>query len=176
MHNISSVAKLLLCAIALASVVVAQSKDAQNNLGTKSKAQASAPSAFADLSGTYSFLRDGELLELNLQDGRVIGDVQRFGSSDADRGVMLTHFFEKASLDGNRLEFTTRTVHGVYFGFKGRIERGEGKIRTEEDYYRIVGTLTEYTGDGRKKISARKREVIFKSFPDDLGETSGDSK
>lgn len=165
MHRASTIAKLLICPILLASLLVAQSKEAAT-----SKSKAAAPPALADVSGTYSFLRDGELLELNLQDGRVIGDVQRFGSSDADRGVMLTHFFDKATLDGNRLEFATKTVHGVYYGFKGKIERGQGKTRAEEDYYRIVGTLTEYTSDARKKISARKREAIFKSFPDELGE------
>lgn len=163
MHATAVIAKLLLCPILLAGVLVAQRKDA-----ARGKSSAATPPAFTDVSGTYSFLRDGELLELNLQDGRVIGDVQRLGSSDADRGVMLTHFFDKATLDGNRLEFTTMTVHGVYYGFKGKIERGEGKTRAEEDYYRIVGTLTEYTSDAKKKISARKREAIFKSFPAEL--------
>jgi hypothetical protein len=126
-----------------------------------------AATAPADVSGTYSFLREGELLELNLQERQIIGDIQRFGSSDSDRGVLLTHFFDKASLSGERLEFTTKTVHGVYYEFQGRIERGEGKTRADEDYYRIIGSLTEYTSDAAKKFSARKREVTFKSSPDE---------
>jgi hypothetical protein len=170
MRTTAIVARLLLSVSVCAGVGVAQTKSAaQDKAATNSQTQA-APPTLADLSGTYSFLRDGELLEFNLQEGKVIGDVQRLGSSDADRGVMLTHFFEKASLEGNRLEFTTRTVHGMHYGFKGTIERGEGKTRAEEDYYRIVGTLTEYTSDAKKKISARKREVVFKSFPDELSE------
>jgi hypothetical protein len=170
MHTAAIVAKPLMSAILCTSLLLAQSKDAtQDETTTQRKTQA-APPTLTDVSGTYSFLRDGELLEFNLQEGRVIGDVQRLGSSDADRGVMLTHFFDKAALDGNRLEFTTKAVHGVHYGFKGTIERGEGKTRAEEDYYRIVGTLTEYTSDARKKISARKREVVFKSFPDELSE------
>lgn len=172
MRASSIIARLLLSVIACASLGAAQGKaPAQNEAeATAPKETHASPPVLANASGTYSFLRDGELLEFNLQEGKVIGDVQRFGSSDADRGVMLTHFFEKAALDGNRLEFTTGTVHGVHYGFKGKIERGEGKTRAEEDYYRIVGTLTEYTSDAKKKISARKREVVFKSFPDELAE------
>lgn len=135
-----------------------------------SKAKTQNPSVLQDVSGTYSFLREGELIELNLQDEQVIGDVQRFGITDTDRGVLLTHFFDKASLAKKRLEFTTKTVHGLYYEFTGSIERGEGKTRADEDYYRMVGTLTEYAGDASKKVSARKREVTFKSAPGEMFE------
>jgi hypothetical protein len=175
MHTIAVIVKLLMSAILCAGLLLAQSKEATQDEAARSKAQA-APPALADVSGTYSFLRDGEVLEFHLQEGKVIGDVQRLGSSDADRGVMLTHFFDKAAIDANRLEFTTNTVHGVHYRFEGEFKRGEGKTRAEEDYYRIVGTLTEYLSDARKKISARKREVIFKSLPDELGESSEKSK
>jgi hypothetical protein len=164
MSHIRAIRKLVFCTIVLAALA-----------GAERKAKSSQP-AIPDVSGTYSFLREGELIELNLQDGEVIGDIQRFGSGEA-RGVMLTHFFEKATLNKDRLEFTTKTVHGVYYHFKGKIVQGEGKTRADEDYYRMVGTLTEYTGDARKKISARKREVTFKSSPDEmLGEAAETSK
>lgn len=126
------------------------------------------PPVLQDISGTYSFLREGELIELNLQDGQIIGDVQRFGTTDTDRGILLTHFFDKAALAKTRLEFTTKTVHGVYYEFTGSIERGDGKTRADEDYYRMVGTLTEYASDASKKVSARKREAVFKSAPDEM--------
>jgi hypothetical protein len=45
------------------------------------------------------------------------------------------------------------------------VDRGQGKDRTEEDYYVIRGTLTENTIDANKKTSARTRQVAFKSFP-----------
>ena len=137
-----------------------------DNRGKKS--QAAEPVPLQDVSGIYSFLREGELLELNIQEGRIIGDIQRFGSGGSDAGVMLTHFFENATLQHNQLEFTTKTVHGVYYSFTGHIERGEGKTRAQEDYYRITGNLTEYTSDAAKKFSARRREVTFKSSPDEM--------
>ncbi|MCI0351753.1 MAG: hypothetical protein L0Z53_20220 [Acidobacteriales bacterium] len=157
---------LLFALVAIAAIVNAGEAKTRN------------ASEFQNISGTYSFLREGELIEFNLQEGQIIGDVQRFGSTDADRGVLLTHFFDKASLNKDRLEFTTKTVHGIYYRFTGRIERGEGKTRADEDYYRMVGTLTEYSSDAGKKVSARKREATFKSAPDEmLGEESAsDSK
>src|SRR5262245_9848882 len=151
---------------ALAFIALAVLAASALGAGPKSKTQA--PPALHDVSGTYSFLREGELVELNLQEGEVIGDVQRLGSTDTDRGILLTHFFDKASLTKNRLEFTTKAVHGVYYHFTGSIERGEGKTRADEDYYRMVGTLTEYASDAGKKVSARKRDVTFKSAPGEM--------
>ena len=76
----------------------------------------------------YSFLRDGEFVQVTVEDqGHVTGFVSRYGDSESDRGVFLDHFFKSGKLDGNQLAFTTETVHGVSFEFRGTIERGEGK-------------------------------------------------
>jgi hypothetical protein len=163
-----SVRNMLLALLVLASLAAVPAAKAGN------KAKSPTAPMLPDVSGTYSFLREGELIELNLQEGQVIGDVQRFGATDADRGILLTHFFDKATLAKTRLEFTTTTVHGLYYQFTGSIERGEGKTRADEDYYRIVGTLTEYAGDASKKVSARKREVTFKSAPGEMFEDPAD--
>src|SRR5437763_605091 len=113
-------------------------------LGLASFAQTTTPQAATeDYSGTYSFLHEGELIEFNQQEGHIIGDVQRLGDSDSDRGVMLTHFFDKAALEGNKLTFSTKAIHSVKYDFTGMIQRGQGKTRAEEDYYRLAGTLTE---------------------------------
>jgi hypothetical protein len=160
---------LLLALLAVAVLAAADRKP--------KKSEVAEPVPLQQVSGIYSFLREGELLELNIQEGRIIGDIQRFGSGPSDGGVMLTHFFENAALNHNQLEFTTKTVHGVYYAFTGRIERGEGKTRAQEDYYRITGDLTEYTSDAAKKFSARRREVTFKSSPDEMvGDEAAESK
>ena len=121
-----------------------------------------------DYSGMYGFLRDGEFLQLTIEDGaRVSGFISRFGDLDSDRGVFLDHFFKQAKLEGNKLTFTTETVHNVWFDFKGSVDRGQGKNRTQEDYYVLRGTLTENMSDANKKTSSRSRPVEFKSFPQD---------
>jgi len=53
----------------------------------------------------------------------------------------------------------------VWYEFKGTIERGSGKNPGDEAYYILKGTLTQNSTDANKKISAKLREVAFKSFP-----------
>jgi hypothetical protein len=125
-----------------------------------------------DYSGMYSFLRDGEFVQVTVEDqGLVTGFVSRYGDLESDRGEFLDHFFKTGKLDGNKLSFTTETVHGTWFDFKGTVERGSGKNSGDEAYYLLKGTLTEYATDENKKTSSRARDVAFKSFPQDLSPT-----
>ncbi len=96
----------------------------------------------------------------------VTGFVSRFGDLESDKGTFLDHFFTKASLYGNEISFTTKTVHGVRFEFKGRLERGPAKSRAEEGYYVLRGTLKRFQTDANKKTTSQSREAVFKSFPD----------
>jgi hypothetical protein len=117
----------------------------------------------------YNFLREGEFVQLTVEDqGHVTGFVSRFGDSESDRGAFLDHFFKQGKLDGNKLAFTTQTVHGVWFEFRGTIGRGEGKKAGDEAYYVLTGTLTENATDEAKKTTSRSREVALKSFPQDM--------
>lgn len=126
---------------------------------------ATAPPTKPDVSGMYSFLKEGEFVEVDVDEGGVSGFVSRIAESDSDKGAVLDHMFNKATFDGTNLWFTTRELHGVSYEFKGKIVRGEGKQQGSEGYYVIKGTLTETTMDKDKKPSARQREVEFKSFP-----------
>ena len=129
----------------------------------------SAP-ATPDYSGMYTFLREGEFVQVTVEDqGRVTGFVSRYGDLDSDRGAFLDQFFKEGKLDGNKLTFTTETVHGVWYEFKGSAERGEGKNPGDEAYYVLKGTLVQHTTDPDKKTSAKSREVLFKEFPQDAG-------
>jgi len=122
-----------------------------------------------DYSGMYSFLQDGEFVQLTIEDaGRVNGFISRYGDLESDHGQFLDHFFKPGTLAGKRLSFTTETVHGVWYEFKGTIERGPGKSPGDEAYYLLKGTLAQYTTDANKKTSSKSREVSFKSFPQDM--------
>jgi hypothetical protein len=131
------------------------------------QANARAPKpASDDVSGMYTFLREGEFVEVDVEpDGRVTGFISRYGERDSDRGAFLDHMFTKGSMQRNKLAFTTRSVHGVAFEFKGTVDRGEGKAPGAEAYHVIKGTLTQITEDKDHKTSAQQREVVFKSFP-----------
>jgi hypothetical protein len=132
---------------------------------------ASSPAAMPDVSGMYAFLKQGEFVQLTVQDEKLSGFVARFGDLDSDRGTTLDHFIKQGSLNGNDLTFTTEMIHGVWFEFKGRIERGEGKERGDEGYYVLRGKLIQYTSDAQKKVSAASREVAFKSLSEGDAET-----
>lgn len=133
----------------------------------QSGAQNAAPAQPADhYSGMYSFLQDGEFVQITIEDaGHVTGFVSRYGDSESDRGTFLDHFFEQGKLEGKKLSFTTQVVHGVWFEFNGAFERGAGKTPADEAYYLLKGTLLESTTDADKKTSSKSRDVTFKSFP-----------
>jgi len=138
---------------------------------------AGAQAAATDYSAMYSFLRDGEFVQVTVEDqGRVTGFVSRYGDSESDRGVFLDHFFKSGKLDGNHMTFTTETVHGVSFEFRGTVERGGGKSRSDEAYYVLKGILIETITDETKKTSSRSREVALRSFPQDMAAPPADGK
>lgn len=138
----------------------------------ESQVQKAAPVAKSapDYSGMYNFLRDGEFVQVNVEEqGKVRGFISRYGDTESDRGVFLDHFFKEGKLDGNQLAFTTDTVHGVSYEFQGSIERGEGKNPGDEAYYVLKGTLIENSMDEGKKMSSHSHQVALKMFPQDLG-------
>lgn len=156
----------LVCLLLFAWMLAgAQAKGA----GQKNDRQPAPASSGTNYSGMYSFLRDGEFVQVTVEDqGRVTGFVSRYGDSESDRGDFLDHFFKSGKLDGNQLVFTTEIVHGVSFEFRGTIDRGEGKNPGDEAYYVLKGALTENMTDEAKKVSSRQRKVAFKSFPQDM--------
>jgi len=120
------------------------------------------------ISGMYTFLRDGEFVQVTVEDGRVSGFVSRFGERDSDRGVFLDQFFSKGALDGKKLTFTTKPIHGTWYEFAGVLGRGPAKTPDQEGYWTIQGTLKQLDLDDNKNVSSRSREVTFKSFPQEV--------
>lgn len=122
-----------------------------------------------DYSGLYFFLQDGESLQLNIEEGtKVTGFIQRYGGTETDRGMLLDHFFKDGKLDGKNLIFSTKTVHGVWYEFKGTVERGDGKKPGDEAYYVLKGTLIQSDIDPQQKTTTKSRDVVFKAFPQNL--------
>lgn len=133
--------------------------------------QTSAPPKNQDqqaYSGMYSFLKEGEFVQLTVEDtGRITGFISRFGDQESDKGTFLDQFFKTGKLEGNRLSFTTEIVHGTAFDFQGTLERGDGKKPGDEAYFVLKGILTQNDSDVNKKVTAHSREVVLKAFPAD---------
>lgn len=132
----------------------------------KAEGQAAAAQAGREYSGMYSFLKEGEFVQVTVEDdGRVTGFISRYGDGENDKGTFLDQFFKSGKLDGNKLSFTTAVVHGVWFDFKGSVERGEGKNPGDEAYFMLKGTLTQSVSDANKRVTSQRQEVAFKMFP-----------
>ena len=136
---------------------------------TASKAKKKAPpaqttttTAAEDISGTYTFLKEGEFVQINLEQNGVSGYISREGELESDRGEFLDQFFSKATINGHDISFTTKPVHGVWFEFKGRFERGPVNSKAKDAYYIIHGMLTQFSIDSDKKTTQHSRAVEFK--------------
>jgi hypothetical protein len=132
--------------------------------------QASPPEQTSpDYSGMYSFLQEGEFIQLTVEDeGRISGFVSRFGDPEANSGAFVDHFIKQGKLAGKKLSFNTETVKGISFDFKGTVERAPGKSSGEEGYYVLKGQLTRHEVGAGNKSTAKSQEVAFKSFPQDI--------
>ena len=93
-----------------------------------------------EASGEYA-LGSGGMVDVELQPDRLSGFITRLGDRESDEGTPLTFFFATSRLSGQRLAFTTRQVHGVWFSFDGTIVRGSARSRDEQGYYLLQGQL-----------------------------------
>lgn len=160
--------------VALIFLLCSVSSSAQKKAAAGKNPSAAVP-AEADFSGMYSFLREGEFVQITVEKesdakdkrtAKVTGFISRFGDDESDKGEFLDHFFTRGSLTGNKLTFATRQIHGVSFEFNGTIERGVAKSRAEDGYYVLSGTLTRNTLKSANKSASQSREITMKLFPD----------
>ncbi len=88
-----------------------------------SPAQTPAPGAPEDYSGMYSFVKDGEFMQITEEDkGAVSGFISRYGDSENDKGAFIDQFVKSGSWTSKQLSFTTEKVHGIVYGFDGALE------------------------------------------------------
>src|SRR5450755_1864639 len=100
-----------------------------------------------DPSGVYTFLKDGEFVQLTVEDGKVSGFISRFGETESDKGEFIDQFFDKATLEGDRLYFNTKTVHALWYELDGTLALVPGKHVGDEGYRVIRGKLKVHASD-----------------------------
>ena len=154
--------------LAVLALLLASSCPAQSR-GKTSVANASPVNPLASqISGMYSFVREGEFVQITVEERSLTGFVSRYGERESDKDAFLDQFFSKGSLEGNKISFVTKAVHGTWYEFAGAINHGEGKTPNAEGYWVIRGILKQYDEDENKHVSAKSREIAFKSFPQDV--------
>jgi hypothetical protein len=108
----------------------------------------------ADASGEYELDDKSSIIQLTIERNRLTGYVTKI-----EGGTALTLFFEKASIDGSRIAFTTRTVHGLTYAFKGEIIRGEAVRPGQSGLYRLQGKLTADRNGTRQRNLVRLKST-----------------
>jgi hypothetical protein len=122
----------------------------------------------------YTFLQEGEFVQIDVDGTRVTGFVSRYGDLESDKGAFLDHLFKEGDLKGNAIHFVTKPVHGIWYEFQGKVGPGTEKDPNKEGYRVLKGKLTQFTDDEKLKPNAKSRELTMKSFP--MSELVGKSK
>jgi hypothetical protein len=150
----------------------------QSKTGEQDSSNSVVSTPAEDISGMYSFLKEGEFVQINLEKTGVSGYISRMGDSDSDRGVFLDQFFEKAAIQDHDVSFTTKPLHNIWYEFKGKFARGPAKTKADDGYYVLRGTLKEFSLDDKKNKVSHSREVEFKLLgqPDDSDQATTPKK
>ena len=67
----------------------------------------------------------------------------------------FTYFFDRTTIDGDRLTFTTKQVHGVWYSFDGDDRSRAIRTKQQDGFYRLKGTWL--THDEAQKTSPPRR-------------------
>jgi hypothetical protein len=105
-------ASFVLIALMLAG---AQAKPDRQNPDRQNKDQQSAAASGADCSGMYSFLRDGEFVQVTVEDhGNVIGFVSRYADQESDSRGEEAYYALKGTLVENTTDEAKKTSSRSY--------------------------------------------------------------
>jgi hypothetical protein len=96
----------------------------------------------AEATGFYRFRDDAQGVRIVSHDGEISGYLLKFGQGITDKDMVLGYSFSDVAGTRNQLYFTTRQVHGVWYGFEGRILQHRSFDQTDGANYILQGTLT----------------------------------
>jgi hypothetical protein len=117
-----------------------------------------------DITGKYQFLSADDTLGILDEEGMLKGYIEVLqGEEESD--TVLTYDITSGSRKKDHVEFKTNTIHGRYYRFSGKVERGSGRGPDDPDYLRLVGDLEAVTikGDSGQE-SVEKKHLILKSL------------
>jgi hypothetical protein len=125
------------------------------------------PQFGGEITGMYSFVREGEFVQIEVNDGKVTGVVSRYKDENPETAEFVDQFFDQARLEGANLTFRTKPAEGIWFEFSGVVERGPAKTPADEGYWNVRGMLTEWLTSSNGKVIEKTHELTLKSFPQD---------
>lgn len=150
-------ASVAICMLLLAAPFVAAAQSAEKT----------APQAVNDITGLYSFLHEGEFVQIEVNDGKVTGLVSHFKNEDPDKTEFVDQYFSEARYEGTKLTFRTKPSDGLWYEFSGDVERGSARSTGDEGYWLVRGVLVEHRVGADGKSTDKSHSLTLKSFPQD---------
>ncbi|MBV8113615.1 MAG: hypothetical protein JO300_02660 [Silvibacterium sp.] len=109
--------------------------------------------------GEYMLDDNGSIVQITIESGVLDGYISRVIEGQT---TALTYFFDRTTIDGDHLTFTTKPVHGIWYSFNGTIVHGEVPTKQETGFYRLKGTWIMHADAGKTQSSSM---VSFRSTP-----------
>ena len=87
--------------------------------------------------GEYMLDETGSVVQITIDHGVLDGYISKLTDGQTSS---TTYFFDRTTINGDRLTFTTKEVHGIWFSFDGAIVRGDADSKEQTGFYRLKGT------------------------------------
>lgn len=135
-------ARILIALLLLAGTGFAQTTPALHSRSHNEQQEAPTQAAKGvstlpdNASGEFTLDSHGSVVQITIEHGRLTGYVTLMQDNTA-----LTLFFNKTSINGRRVTFSTRAVHGLSYSFAGELTRGDAEAPALPGYYRLAGKL-----------------------------------
>jgi hypothetical protein len=110
-------------------------------------------------SGEYMLDETGSVVQITIENGILDGYISKLVEGQTST---ITYFFDRTTINGNHLTFTTRQIHGLWFSFDGAIMRGDASSKRETGYYRLKGMWLTHDEVGKGQSTSN---VSLKSTP-----------
>ena len=109
--------------------------------------------------GEFMLDETGSVVQITIENGILDGYI----SKNLDgQSASLTYFFDRTTINGDRLTFTTRQVHGIWFSFEGTIVHGDAASKQATGFYRLKGTWVVHNESDKSQSTST---VSFRSTP-----------
>ena len=124
------------------------------------------PTFLRKLPASTRFRDDAQGVRIVSHDGEISGYLLKFGKGSSDKDTVLGYLFERCSCHRNQLYFTTRQVHGVWYGFEGQVvqHRGfeplrRGQLHSSRDAHDARRRATNHP-ERRDPVAIRRAALI----------------
>ena len=101
----------------------------------------------------------GSVVQITIENGILDGYISNLTEQQTSA---LTYFFDRTTINGDRLTFTTKQIHGIWYSFDGVIVRSDARSKQETGFYRLKGTWVTHDEVGKSQSTSI---VSLKSTP-----------